>query len=58
MPCMQVHVELDLGAVPLMEGAAELAAPGPNRVLSSIHTQNARAVATVANGEQLQGDAR
>ena len=37
--CMQVHVELDLGSVPLMEGAAGLVAPGPGRVLSSIHTQ-------------------
>ena len=35
----QVHVELDLDAVPLMEGAVELTADGPNRILSSIHTQ-------------------
>lgn len=46
---MQVSAELDVSSIPMLPGAAECAAAG---VLSSLHSQNAKASAAVENPEQ------
>lgn len=46
---MQVSAELNVSSIPMLPGAAESAAAG---VLSSIHSQNAKASAAVDNPEQ------
>ncbi|KAL3145556.1 hypothetical protein ABBQ32_003381 [Trebouxia sp. C0010 RCD-2024] len=45
----QVSAELDVSSIPMLPGAAECAAAG---VLSSLHSQNAKASAAVENPEQ------
>jgi hypothetical protein len=47
---LQVAVELDWAALPWLPGAKEVLMEG---VVSSLHTQNARAAAGVANFEQV-----
>lgn len=46
---MQVSTEINVSAVPMLDGAAECVAAG---VLSSIHSQNAKASAAVSNAEE------
>ena len=45
----QVTAELDVSSIPMLDGASECVAAG---VLSSIHSQNAKASAAVENPEQ------
>lgn len=45
----QVSAELTVSSIPMLDGAAECIAAG---VLSSIHSQNAKASAAVENAEQ------
>lgn len=47
--------ELDLGAVPLLDGAKELAAAG---IRSTLHAQNARAAGAIRDPEAFEGDPR
>lgn len=44
-----MSAELDISSIPILEGAAECVAAG---VLSSIHSQNAKASAAVSNAEE------
>lgn len=48
----QVYAELDWAALPLLPGAAECLEGG---VLSSLHSQNARASASVSNFKEVGG---
>ncbi len=46
---VQVSAELDVSSIPMLDGAVDCVAAG---VLSSIHSQNAKASAAVTNAEE------
>jgi hypothetical protein len=48
---MQVHAQLDFSTLPVLEGAYACLARG---VVSSLHTQNARASASIQGFEQVR----